>query len=150
MSCLLGMAGSTFIGWILIKCAKVFWHFRFSSKSNRSIWLVGFLVDTFTMKMSVNNNKPCIMCSNDKETRWILELNTDDYWKEDDVWIQLGRGQKLFEDIVLLLSDRCLFTEVFLSSSIVVITSCLKDVGVFQRIFWARFVPGDDWWRDSS
>lgn len=46
--------------------------------------------------MCINNNKPCIVCVNDNEAKMILDSDTDDYWKENGVWIHLKKGQKMF------------------------------------------------------
>ncbi len=47
-------------------------------------------------KISINNNKPCIVCINDNEGKIIMDSDTDDYWKENGVWIYLKKGQKMF------------------------------------------------------
>ncbi|CAF2216573.1 unnamed protein product, partial [Rotaria magnacalcarata] len=54
------------------------------------------LTDKYMGKMDVKNNKPCIVCINDDEGERILYSDTDDYWKENGVWIHLRRGQKMF------------------------------------------------------
>ena len=33
---------------------------------------------------------------NDNEGQIKLDLDTDDYWKENGVWIHLRKGQKMF------------------------------------------------------
>ena len=55
-----------------------------------------FIIDKYMGKMDVKNNKPCIVCINDDEGERILCSDTDDYWKENGVWIHLRRGQKMF------------------------------------------------------
>ena len=40
-------------------------------------------------KMEINNNKPYIYCTNDKEGEYILCCDAHNYWKKNDVWIQV-------------------------------------------------------------
>ena len=47
-------------------------------------------------KITINNNKPSIVCINDTEGQFIINDDKEGYWRENGVWVWLKRGQKMF------------------------------------------------------
>ncbi|CAF4556294.1 unnamed protein product, partial [Rotaria socialis] len=45
------------------------------------------LTDKYMTKIELDNNKPCIVCVNDKEGDIIYNSDTDNYWKANGVRI---------------------------------------------------------------